>query len=136
MLIGSIDSPPKSALATRKVPVGAAPEAAGAVVGAAVAAVVGAAAAAAVGLGAAVGAGVGAAAGGVVGAAAGALVGGGAAAGPHAARIETLAAASPARRSNVRLVHNALIRLASPIVEVRLAAAGRHLTTTSGQLTH
>jgi len=107
--MGSIDSPPKSALATRRVPVGAAADAAGAVVGAAAAAAVGFAAAAAVGaaVGAAAGAvvGLGAAVGAVVGAAAGALVGAGAAAGPQAARMLRLATPSPARRRNVRLLH-------------------------------
>jgi hypothetical protein len=103
--MGSNDSLLKSALATRSVPLGAAAAVAGALVGAAAGAVVGWAAAA----GAAVGAVVGAAAGAVVGAAAGALVGAvGAAAGPHAARIETLATPSPARRKKERLLHSTL----------------------------
>jgi len=106
MTIGSIDSLPKSALATRSVPAGAAcwVGAAAAVAGAAVAAaaVVGFAA------GAAAGAVVGAAAGALVGAAgAGALVAaGGVAAGPQAARIDRLAAPMTARRNTVRRLHN------------------------------
>src|SRR5215472_1485771 len=80
MLIGSIDSPAKSALAKRSVPLGGPPAAAaGAVVGfgAAVGAAVGAAGAV-VGFGAAVGAVVGAAAGWVGAGAAAAAVGPGA----------------------------------------------------------
>src|SRR5437764_11868885 len=80
MLIGSIDSWPKSALATRKVPVGAAAALAGAVVGfaagAAVAAAAGAVVAAAAGFGA------------EVGATGATVLAGGTAAGPHAARID------------------------------------------------
>src|SRR5579859_7602984 len=79
MLIGSIDSWPKSALAMRSVPVGAAPDVDGAVVGAVTGAVVGAV----------TGAAVGATAGAAVGATAGAVVGAtGVAAGPQAARID------------------------------------------------
>ena len=105
MLIGSIDSPLKSALATRKVPVGAADPAAGALVGATAAAAVGFAAAAVVGAAAAVvgaAVGLGAAVGAAVGA--GALVGAGAAAGPQAARMLRLATPTPARRRNARLL--------------------------------
>lgn len=104
--IGSIDSPAKSALAKRSVPVGAAAAAAGAVVGLAAAAAVGAAAGAAVGavVGAAAGAVVGLAAGAAVGAAAGADVGAaGCVPGAHAASSDAPITPNVARSAERRL---------------------------------